>query len=213
MENAVDKPSVLKDIKIIANELLNQEKPALHNQAMMEFGALHCVPANPECHSCVLNDKCLALKIKLVAKIPFKSQKLKIKNRFFYYLVIHSDNGIYFQKRGAGDIWEGLYEFPLIETEDPIPPKDLQETISEKTHFNTSMVKIKIVDITVPVKHILTHQKLYVTFIYMKVGLMNPVPSGWVKTDLQNIFDLAVPRVIDRYLHSQSFIKANQIMY
>ncbi len=211
IEEAVDKPSTLKDIKTLANELLNKEKPALHNQAMMEFGALHCVPVNPDCHSCVLNSKCLALKNKLVSKIPSKSLKLKIRNRHFYYLAINSSGKIFFQRRGAGDIWEGLYEFPLVETEEPIAPEDLPEMISEKTNFKASA--IRIIDISNPVKHILTHQKLYVTFIYLKADKIESAPPHWIVTETSRIFDHAVPRVIDRYLHSPSFIKANQNMY
>lgn len=208
IEEAVDKPSTLKDIKTIARELLDKEKPAMHNQAIMEFGALQCVPVNPDCHSCILNNKCLALKNKLVPKIPFKSQKLKIRNRFFYYLVINSNMGIYFQRRGSGDIWEGLYEFPLIETNEPADPKDLQEKILARIDLNTST--LKIVNISPAVKHILTHQKLHVTFIYMETETLQPsVPTHWIKKELTGIYELAVPRVIDHYIHSAAFIKAN----
>jgi A/G-specific adenine glycosylase len=210
IEAPVDKPSTLKDIKTIATELLDKEKPALHNQAMMEFGALHCVPVNPNCNICVLNHKCLALKYKSVSKIPAKSQKLKIKNRFFHYLVINVNNKIFFQRRGAGDIWEGLYEFPLIETQETVSPESLHKLL-DNFNLSTSIVKIK--NITTPVKHILTHQNLHVTFIYVQSNNLSTIPVNWIQTDIQKISDLAVPRVIDRYLNSPAFNKANESMH
>lgn len=211
IEEAVDKPSVLKDIKSIASDLLDKEKPAIYNQAIMEFGALQCVPVNPNCHSCVLNNKCLALKYKIVSKIPAKSQKLKIRNRFFYYLVINSKQQIYFQRRGPGDIWEGLYEFPLIETEEAITVQDLQERIHSRLDIKTTMTKI--ISISPVVKHILTHQKLHVTFIYLQTETSDSsVPVNWIKKEIAQVHELAVPRAIDRYLHSAAFIKASESM-
>ena len=44
-----------------ARLLLDESRPGLHNQAVMEFGALQCVPANPDCECCPLRDRCLSL--------------------------------------------------------------------------------------------------------------------------------------------------------
>src|SRR5258707_9166315 len=84
----------------------------------MEFGALQCVPKSPNCEICVFNDSCVALQKKKVDLLPIKSKKLKVRNRYFNYLVVadEAENTI-IQKRVAKGIWHNLYEFPLIETE------------------------------------------------------------------------------------------------
>lgn len=208
LEEAVDKPSSIREIKMLAAEILDKTKPALHNQAIMEFGALHCVPVNPDCINCPLNHKCLACKYKIVDKIPFKSQKVKVRNRFFYYLAIKVNNGFYFQKRGPGDIWEGLYEFPLIETRETAMPETIPHLIREKL-ANES--EIKIINISEPIKHILTHQKLHVYFILLQAANeINHPDWNWIAR--KNIFDLAVPKVIDNYLHSTIFDNNNEYM-
>jgi A/G-specific adenine glycosylase len=84
------------------------------NQAIMEFGALQCVPKSPNC-ICVFNDSCAALQ-KKVDQLPVKSKK-KVRNRYFNYLVVSDENeNTLIQKRNAKGIY--LYEFPLIETEE-----------------------------------------------------------------------------------------------
>lgn len=202
LEQPVDKPLIIKEIKALANELLNKEKPALHNQAMMEFGALQCIPANPACESCILNNKCLALKYKLTGVIPVKSQKINIRSRYFYYLVIHSDTGIYFQQRGAGDIWEGLFEFPLIEAKESIQGGLLKSIIEKKINKDEFVIEY----ISDEKKHILTHQRLHVIFIHIQTKLQD-FPENWKTVGREAITALAVPRVIDRYINSEAFMK------
>lgn len=203
IREAVDKTSVQKEIKRLASEMMVPEKPALFNQAIMEFGALHCKPANPGCSSCILNFRCLSLRDKIVGEVPAKSYKVKIRDRFFTYLVIRVNNGFYFQKREAGDIWEGLYEFPLIESKEAPGIESLLNEIPFP-----GMVQVR--HISEPVKHVLSHQRLHVTFVSLHPDkLLTEIPIRWTWYEADKIKDLAVPRVIDRYLHTGSFNKIN----
>lgn len=211
LQEPVDKLSVLKNIKELASEILSKEKPGMHNQAIMEFGALHCTPINPGCTSCPLNNRCLALKYRITDKIPYKSIKVKVKERYFTYLVMHVNSGFYFQKRSSGDIWEGLYEFPLIETQEPVTAENLLNVINAKLDFCSP--KFQVVNISEPIKHILTHQKLNVCFIEIKLeNLLTNLQEKWLWTDINKIHQLAVPRVIDKYIHSAYFNKKNGLM-
>jgi A/G-specific adenine glycosylase len=198
----VDKPSVLKEIKRLAAELLDTDHPARHNQALMEFGALHCVPQAPDCLNCILKEHCQAFKYQLTDKIPVKAGKVKVRNRYFHYLVINDGGKIYFQQRMSGDIWEGLFEFPLIETDELISwdklPELLKDFLPEGTEF-------QITGFTGPVKHILTHQRLYINFIILKAELAEHAPSRWYNCDMATIHELAVPRAIDNFLKSKDF--------
>ena len=60
---------------------------ALFNQAIMEFGAIQCVPKNPNCEQCIFNDSCLAYKNNEVSLLPIKTKKTKPVNRYFNYFI------------------------------------------------------------------------------------------------------------------------------
>ena len=100
-----------------ANELLDRQRPGLHNQAMMEFGALLCTPQNPDCLHCPVQAHCLAFDHQTVMQRPVKLPKVKISTRHFNYLVLRVEkNGekcLYLHKRDGNDIWKNLYDFTL----------------------------------------------------------------------------------------------------
>ncbi len=202
----IDKPVVLKKIKSLAQELLLKEKPALYNQAIMEFGALQCVPANPQCGNCPVFWHCQALKDKMVNQIPAKQSKTKVRERFFYYLIIKEGKNVFLNKRPSGDIWEGLYDFPLIETEKQIELHELMKNHSWQLFFGDKSIHIK--QISSLVKHILSHQRLNVHFINIEAGnLLTNYPDNWIRINADTIHGIAVPRLIDRYIHSNDFNK------
>lgn len=154
----------------LALELMPKEHPALFNQAIMEFGALQCVPKNPDCNSCIFSDSCLALQKKKVALLPVKIKKIKIKNRFLNYFILQDEkaNSIV-QKRIAKDIWQNLYEFPLLESlhfdDDTIVLQYLND------HYNVKSLK-KLQN--EPIIHKLTHQKLHLQFWKVQIeGQLN----------------------------------------
>ena len=206
IKDSVGKPATIKEIKKLAGDILLKYNPSAFNQAIMEFGALHCVPANPDCLHCPLSDKCLDFQYKIVDKLPVRKEKVKVRDRFFYYLVIHTNNGLWFRQRASGDIWEGLFEFPLIETEENILPEQIPAIIVKSGLFNDD--DFQITGISSQTKHILTHQRLYVSFIHLKAAQLSSVSELNIKwKDRNDIHELAVPRVVDKYLHSDHFNK------
>src|SRR6478735_4517688 len=118
VETDISLASAKKEFQDLAHELIPKGEAALFNQAIMEFGALQCVPKSPDCENCVMNSGCLALQKKKVAELPVKTKKTKVRNRFFNYLILEDDESrtIVNQRTDKG-IWHKLYEFPLIETE------------------------------------------------------------------------------------------------
>src|SRR6478736_1262977 len=118
LETDIAQASAKKEFAALAFELMPKDNPAQFNQAIMEFGALQCVPKNPNCAECVFNDSCLALQKKKVNQLPVKLKKTKVRNRYFNYIIgIDEKENTIIQKRTAKGIWHNLYEFPLIETE------------------------------------------------------------------------------------------------
>ncbi|MCH7407820.1 A/G-specific adenine glycosylase [Belliella sp. DSM 111904] len=146
----------------LANEQLSNENPAEYNQAIMEFGALQCTPKNPDCTSCSLQEGCFAFKENLVRDLPVKLGKVKVKTRYFNYLYIRCGSQIVVRQRPAGDIWQGLYDFPLEETEGA-----LLQDIEELTFFGQFESKIEKIEFEPEstYKHILTHQRIFANFV------------------------------------------------
>ncbi|QKJ32801.1 A/G-specific adenine glycosylase [Mucilaginibacter mali] len=180
----------------MADEMLDRENPALHNQAMMEFGAMLCKPKNPACGICPVREGCYAFKHNATATLPVKINKTKIRERYFNYLLIKNDNEILMHKRGAGDIWANMYELPLIETEQLMEVHHVLETPSAKPFIGGN---IRIKAVSQVYKHVLTHQRLYVRFIELD-GFENELEQDYFFTEVKKLKNLALPQIIFIFL-------------
>lgn len=154
-----------KEFKQLAQELIDKEQPGTFNQAIMEFGARYCVPQSPDCENCIFNDSCVAFQQKKVTQLPVKIKSKPVKQRFFNYLVILSENErTVLQQRNGKGIWHKLYEFPLIETSKEIEVSELQEL----PQFQDFSEKMNIRNISLynqeAVVHKLSHQHLNTRF-------------------------------------------------
>src|SRR5690625_6512184 len=75
----------------------------------MEFGALQCIPRNPDCEQCVFATKCAALQNNTVHSLPVRRKKSKVRKRYFNYFVVHSgQDSLAIQQRLEDDIWYKL---------------------------------------------------------------------------------------------------------
>ncbi|HET8808815.1 MAG TPA: A/G-specific adenine glycosylase, partial [Flavobacteriaceae bacterium] len=118
IETPIDSTLGKKEFKQLAHQLIDPKKPAEHNQALMEFGALQCKPKNPLCETCPFQNSCMALQLGKIEKLPVKTKKIKTTLRHFNYLVFVSKNKqTLLQQRTGKGIWQNLYEFPLLESE------------------------------------------------------------------------------------------------
>ena len=153
----------------LAKELLPIGKANIFNQAIMEFGALQCVPKNPDCGSCVFNESCLALQMKKVSLLPVKLKKLKVTKRYFNYLIFSDEtNQTLIQKRTAKGIWHNLYEFPVIETENPETDETILALIHNQKQISNVINEVILFN-SEPIIHKLSHQHLNIKFWKIKV--------------------------------------------
>ena len=113
----VDQAKALAQIEAVASSLIRDHDSGTVNQAMMEFGALVCVPRSPNCGQCVLSDRCVAHKMGKQSEIPFKKGKTAVSLRYFNYLYLTDGNRFLVYQRPPNDIWQGLFELPLVEKE------------------------------------------------------------------------------------------------
>ncbi|GAA0872565.1 A/G-specific adenine glycosylase [Gangjinia marincola] len=154
----------IKAFKSLAMELIDPKQPGTYNQAIMEFGAMHCSPKLPLCHECTLRTSCFAYAENKVGELPVKLKKQKITIRHFNYLVFLSEeNRTLLQQRTSKGIWQGLYEFPLIETEQEVFTEDLILTEDFQKHTHHLDPEIRLYN-NKPIKHILSHQHIYAKF-------------------------------------------------
>lgn len=197
IETPIDTTEGKRLFKEKAIEVLDSKNPAIHNQAIMEFGAIVCTPKNPNCEECVLSKTCIAYQINKINILPVKSKKTKIQNRYLTYSVIHNGKSVLLKKREENDIWKGLYEFPLVETSKPLKQKT--------SHFIIGKTKIKSNSYQER-KHILSHRKLWVTFFEYKAESL-PQIKGFEKFSLTKKSLPSVPQVILRYLEENNLLK------
>ncbi len=116
----IDSTEGKKEYALLAQQLLDQDQPALYNQAIMDVGATICTPKKPVCEQCPLIRKCAAYETGTIGERPIKVKKLTRKTRYFQFLLLKHPKGYLLQKREGKDIWQGLYQFPLLETKVPI---------------------------------------------------------------------------------------------
>jgi len=190
-----------KEYALLAQNLLSETLPAMHNQALMEFGALQCVPASPNCDVCPLKLICIAFKNNLISTLPVKSQKKKSTNRFFNYLFIRFEDNTFLQKRVAKDVWQNLYEFPLIETDRLLSAQELVDTENFKFIFN-GLINVEINKITNPVKHVLSHRVIFAQFIFINVYEKNEILNQLIQVQLNEIDHYAVSRLMELFLEN-----------
>lgn len=184
----------------LCNELLDKKNPALFNQAIMEFGALQCVPKNPSCTSCIFIGNCIAFSKNKVFELPIKSKSLVRKNRYFNYLIITHQQNVIIKKRTENDIWQNLYDFPLIETESSSDFSELKLKIKNHDLLKNKSWTLEKVSSTV--KHVLSHRDIYTSFFHIKMEDQPSIKNNYILCQANQLDNYGMPRVITRYLDS-----------
>ena len=210
IDTPIDTSSARKTFTKLARGLMGEHDPGQFNQALMEFGALHCKPKNPDCSACIFQPGCHAFADGTVDKLPVKKSQMAVKNRYFNYLVVEVVNEtsgkIYLKKRPKGDIWSQLYDFPLLETG---MDANIEELVQQSAYFKTlNKGGYSVTNISKEYKHKLTHQLIHARFIHLIVNkkLNHPVFKSLTLVERNKIVEYPVPRLIDRYLKEQQII-------
>ncbi len=160
----IRKGKVVKQITTMAQDTIDLKDPDLFNHAIMDLGSLVCLSDNPRCDQCPLMDNCIAYKNDLQKRIPYKSKAAKQCHRYFNYQVVVHDQDIGMQRRNGGDVWEGLYDFPLVESTKLLDEDEMDFSfIKEISNVNT-------LDISVDYKHILSHQVIHARFFMITLS-------------------------------------------
>ncbi|MEL7223062.1 MAG: NUDIX domain-containing protein [Bacteroidota bacterium] len=183
----------------ILEEVIDRQHPDQFNQAIMEFGALHCTPAKPLCMYCDLRQDCHAFQHQKQQELPVKIKKLKIKRRNFQYVVFVSGDRVYMKERGAKDIWQGLHDFYLLEQADFEP-----EAVFTSAQLEAASLQHE----SIPYKHLLTHQRIEAQFFVVRIrdeAVFSPFLEGMQGHQMDEIANIPKPKLIDNYLNEVFF--------
>lgn len=194
----IDTSAGKKTFVKLAAELIKGTDPGMHNQALMEFGALQCTPQKPDCLRCPLQEKCYAFANKKAADLPVKLKKTTQRNRYFNYFEISHGDSLWLKKRVGKDIWKNLFEFPMVETSVATGFEELMAMleVNQLMDADNSVVE-KIEDWKI---HLLTHQKINYRFIKVCLLQEKEMPVELIRVNKKDIFNFAVPKLLETYL-------------
>lgn len=174
-------PATRVKIMDICNQLIDRHDPGRFNQAVMEFGALHCTPRNPHCKDCPFQCECYACKHNAAAILPIRRSPAAKRERYFHYMFYIFNNQTIIEKRKCRDIWHNLYQFPLIETDS-----------SEKRPYPIAP--------TLHIKEVLTHQIIH-AFFYVSVVKECPDTSFMQQAvEIARLQDYPMPKIMTQFL-------------
>ncbi len=187
----ISSPASRKIFREAAVAAMPAGQAALFNQAIMEFGALQCVPVSPKCEACPVSDSCYAYHHKMQNVLPVKIKKLKIKQRPIHYLVITAKGRVAMKERKGKDIWRGLYDFYSVET----------ESVDDwSTFLPEELSGLKPELSSGPFKHILTHQRLSISYWLSELPELRKLPEDLQWYTSEQIKDLPKPLPVNIYL-------------
>jgi A/G-specific adenine glycosylase len=201
-----------KEFTALAQKLMSGYPPAEFNQALMEFGALHCLPKNPDCPNCIFQSFCVAAGTGQQAGFPVKRKKAARKHRYYYYFVPQFEqNGtryFYLRKRDVRDIWRNLYDFPAFETSHAY--EDVMDSLTEISRNGFLQNVPFSAGAPSPLyQQELTH--LHVSAYFIPVFLQQPLPAVALNSlslvPQNRLSDFPVPRLIARYLQDSNLLK------
>lgn len=201
IETPINAPGAPAEFRAILNELIEPKQPDIFNQAIMEFGALHCTPQLPGCVDCPLKVHCMALKNQAVQYYPKKLRLNKVTNKYLNYFFIHDKERFWLQQRDSKGIWKNLYDLPCIETDRETTPEELFQTTAFQNWMRGQQYAVESVSRAL---HKLTHRNLQVQFIEMKVKKQFHLDKNPIfETKINQAGKFPVSRLLENYLRKQ----------
>lgn len=194
IQTPINSTSGKKEFKERAQQIIDKKNPAEFNQAIMEFGAVQCKPNNPDCSICPLQLECHAFHTGKIKDLPQKIKAAKPIKRHLNYIVYLSDSHTtVLEKRVGKGIWQNLYQFPLIESNKELQPKEFKKQINVN-HKSIALFNEN------PIVHKLSHQHLYTKFWIVKVTSLSENDIS-----INKINDFATPILIKNFIDDFNF--------
>jgi A/G-specific adenine glycosylase len=204
IESPVNTHATLKEMYALANTLLPEDNPGMHNQALMEFGALVCTPKRPACGKCPVNHTCLAYNSKIVDKLPVKNNPPDRITKYLVFVLVETETQIIIQKRNKDGIWKNLFQLPVIETKHTPADEEIisLEVVAEwLADGNSELVAFSEVYV-----HLLTHRRLISRFVQIKTNELSLIRPGFIAVSKKDLYKFAFPVLIRKYLARKELV-------
>lgn len=203
---ATDTTEGKKIFTALADQLLDTKHAGLYNQAIMDFGAVICKPALPLCTTCIFNKTCFAFLHNKVNELPVKEKKITVRKRWFYYVVLEYKNEMAIRQRTEKDIWQDLYEFPLIEAEKEADKKTILQQIEKKKWLLKK--DYELLSISSLFRQQLSHQLIAGQFIKLQLKKKPVLKNDWVWVTKPKAMAYAYPQFINQYLREPQTVQS-----
>lgn len=201
IDTPIDSTKGKKEFAELSQKLLDKDKPGLFNQGLMDLGATICLPSSPKCDECPICNSCVARNSGCSTDFPIKTKKLTQKDRFFVYFIIKDKNGdLLLHRREGKDIWQGLYEFPLVELSQSMDTlQDLSILSENLAEFSSLTIK----RVCPEIKHVLSHQCIHAWFIEADGIYEENLNSKYIPVSEPQLSNYAVSRLTEIYLEQR----------
>ena len=202
IDTPIDSAEGKKLFAALAEEMLDKPRPAIYNQAVMDFGAMQCTPRSPGCLSCPLAEGCSAWREGRVEQLPVKRHKTKTSDRYFHYIYVRMGACTFIHKRTGDDIWKNLFELPLVETAGPVSEEAFRQLPEVRALFagdERSALRL----VCGNVKHVLSHRVIHADFYEAVLPEESASFSAYLRVRREDLGEYAVPRLIEAFLEKQ----------
>jgi A/G-specific adenine glycosylase len=200
-DTPIDSTAGRKAYKELADSLLDKHRAGIYNQAIMDFGAIVCKPQNPLCVDCVQRMDCQAWQNGWVGRLPVKEKIVRKKQRWLYYFLIETPDGkVYIRQRRKKDIWEDLFEFVLLERDEPLyfDNTDIRKSDFALEVFGPQPITIRYISRVY--RQELSHQTIQGQFITVRVEKPLLTLNEYLLVDRQQLKEYAFPKFINAWL-------------
>lgn len=194
----IDSTAGKKTFAGLADTLLDKKHAGLYNQAIMDFGATVCKPQLPLCEQCIFEKECAARRQNRIQELPVKEKKTKVRKRWFYYLVMEYRGKVAIHKRTEKDIWQDLYEFPVLEQASETAIPELLKLAHDKKWLKTGI--FELTDTSAALRQLLSHQVITGRFIRLQLKEKTYREKDTVWVPAAELNDYAFPRFIRSYI-------------
>jgi A/G-specific adenine glycosylase len=196
----IGSPAAQRYFSEILSNYLPEDHAGEFNQALMEFGALHCVPRSPNCESCPFRTDCFAYQHDQIDSYPVKASKTKVKEVFYHFIVMEREGKLWLTQRDDSGLWKKLWHFPMLETEKDLTEGEVMESMETSFHLNAKQIIYRGNWKTI---HLLSHRKIQARFWQFECSSA-PKKNGIFEIGGQDIENYALPQIMVKYLkHKQ----------
>ena len=202
IDTPIDSAEGKKLFAALAEEMLDKSRPAIYNQAVMDFGAMQCTPRSPGCLSCPLAEGCSAWREGRVEQLPVKRHKTKTSDRYFHYIYVRMGACTFIHMGTGDDIWKNLFELPLVETAGPVSEEAFRQLPEVRALFagdERSALRL----VCGNVKHVLSHRVIHADFYEAVLPEESASFSAYLRVRREDLGEYAVPRLIEAFLEKQ----------